>query len=351
LELGERLGDLALSWLPALIAALVSLVVLGLARRLTRGKNADASSADPLVRSLFLLTLAGVAVVAVILALPIGESSRNQLLSLLGLLVTAAIALSSTTFVGNAMAGLMLRAVRNFAPGDMLSVGEHFGRVTERNLLHTEIQTEDRDLMTLPNLYLVTKPVKVVRASGTVVAATVSLGYDVPRTRVEDLLLKAAAKAELEEPFVQVCDLGDFSVTYRVAGFLTDVRLLLTARSRLRGCTLDALHGGGVEIVSPNFMNQRVLAADRVFIPEAGPPPTPRPEAAAPEEKIFDKAEKAAEKTRVREALAATDRRIAELQGSDEQVPGAVISELARLYVERQELAKELAQLERDEEG
>jgi small-conductance mechanosensitive channel len=287
--------------------------------------------------------------VAVILTLPIGESSRNQLLSLLGLLVTAAIALSSTTFVGNAMAGLMLRAVRNFAPGDMLRVGEHFGRVTERHLLHTEIQTEDRDLMTLPNLYLVTKPVQVVSVSGTVVAATVSLGYDIPRARIEELLLAAATRAELEEPFVQVCSLGDFSVTYRVAGFLPDVRLLLTTRSRLHAFMLDALHGGGIEIVSPNFMNQRVLAADRLFIPEAGPPPIPRPAATAPEDKIFDKAEKAAEKTRVREALLAADQRIEQLKKSEEEVPGSVISELAKLYVERQALAKELARLEDEE--
>ena len=43
-----------------------------------------------------------------------------------------------------------------------------FGRVTERGLFHTEIQTEDRDLVTLPNLYLVTNPVKVVRTFLTV---------------------------------------------------------------------------------------------------------------------------------------------------------------------------------------
>ena len=46
-------------------------------------------------------------------------------------------------FIGNVMAGLMLRAVRNFRTGDFVRVEKHFGRVTERGLLHTEIQTED----------------------------------------------------------------------------------------------------------------------------------------------------------------------------------------------------------------
>ena len=61
-----------------------------------------------------------------------GDTSRGQLLALLGLALTAVIALSSTTFVANAMAGLMLRSVKSFRPGDFIRVGEQSGRVTER---------------------------------------------------------------------------------------------------------------------------------------------------------------------------------------------------------------------------
>lgn len=100
------------------------------------------------------LSLLGLLVI--IVSLPIGDVARGQLLSLLGILLTAMIALSSTTFIGNAMAGMMLRAVRSFRAGDFIRVEEHFGRVSERGLFHVEIQTEDRDLTTLPNLYLVT---------------------------------------------------------------------------------------------------------------------------------------------------------------------------------------------------
>ena len=112
----------------------------------------------------------------ILLAVPIGDDTRTQLIGLLGLLLSVVIALASTTFVANAMAGFMLRAVRSFHTGDFIQVGEQFGRVTERGLFHIEIQTEDRDLTTLPNLYLVSNPVKVIRYSGTVVSATVSLG-------------------------------------------------------------------------------------------------------------------------------------------------------------------------------
>ena len=134
----------------------------------------------------------------VILALPIDATTRGQLLSLIGIIISAGIALSSSTILGNAMAGIMLKTVRNFHSGDFVKVEEHFGRVTERGLFHTEIQTPERDLITLPNMYLATTPVRVILSSGTVVSATVSLGYDIPHSKIEDILLKAAARRRAE---------------------------------------------------------------------------------------------------------------------------------------------------------
>ncbi|MFC1575747.1 mechanosensitive ion channel domain-containing protein, partial [Gemmatimonadota bacterium] len=134
---------------------------------------------------------------AILLVLPISTETRGQLLSFFGILITASIALSATTFLGNALAGLMLRAVRNFRIGDFVRAGDHFGRISERGLLHVEIQTEDRELTTLPNLFLVTNPVTTLRSSGTVISATVTLGYDLPRTKVRETLLEAAEKSGL----------------------------------------------------------------------------------------------------------------------------------------------------------
>ncbi len=251
----------------------------------------------PVSRGRLRRQMAGVAlylvgVLALVVALPISNEVRSQLLSLIGLVISATITLSSTSLVGNALAGLMLRALRNFGAGDFVRVGEHLGRVSERGLFHVEIQTEDRDLVTLPNLFLATHPVRVVRRSGTVVSATVSLGYDVSWTQVEALLLQAAGDAGLDEPFVQVTELGDYSVVYRAAGFLADVRALISARSRLRVAMLDALHGAGVEIVSPTFMNQRRVDGAPPFVPPDHEP-APKPAEGLPEDVVFDKADEA----------------------------------------------------------
>jgi small-conductance mechanosensitive channel len=307
-------------WIPVAAAVLVSVVVLVTVARLPVHREEPARpTAGRFRRQLALVVLAHLAMLVLILTLPVRDELRAQLLSLFGLVFTAIIALSSTTFVSNAMAGLMLRSLGNFHAGDFVLVGEHFGRVTERGLLHTEIQTEDRDLVTVPNLFLITQPVRVVRGSGTIVSCELSLGYDVPRERLTALLQEAARSAELEEPFVLVTDLGDFAVTYRVAGFLADVRRLVTARSALRAAVLDTLHGAGVEIVSPTFMNQRQLEPGRRLLPRdvAEPPPSAEHGVTAQEAPaddgdveaiIFDKAETAqrlVELRRSRERLAA----------------------------------------------
>ncbi|PID65771.1 MAG: mechanosensitive ion channel protein MscS [Gammaproteobacteria bacterium] len=200
--------------------------------------------------------------------LPIDSSAKNSVFSLLGLVVTAVIAISSTTFASNAMAGVMLRIIRNFKPGDFIEVDEHFGRVSETGLLHTEIQTKNRNLTTLPNLYLVTNAVTVIPADKALIGATLSLGYDVSHHKVEEILKQAAGKIGLTDAFVQITDLGDFSISYRVGGFCDNPKMLLSVRSNLRKQMIDSLHAAGIEIVSPTFMNQRQYHSDEMFIAE-----------------------------------------------------------------------------------
>lgn len=196
----------------------------------------------------------------------------------------------------------MLRAVGDFRPGDFIHVGENFGRVSERGVLHAEIQSESGDLVTVPNLHVVSSPVKVVRASGTIISADASLGYDVDHVRVQQLLLRVVESAGLSDPFVRILGLEDHAVRYRASGFLEEVRQLLTARSRLHAAVLDVLHGDGVEIVSPSFMNQRVLEPSRRFVADPVRRGAEEPEAAAlAEEVAFDKAESAALREQLRD--------------------------------------------------
>jgi small conductance mechanosensitive channel len=312
------------------VAAVVLCLVAG--RWLLLRRSLALGDERRLPRQLVLLGLGLVGIIIIVLALPVTDDTRNQLLTVLGLLASAIIGLSSTTLIANAMSGLMLRTTRSFRTGNFIRVGDYFGRVTERRLLHTEIQTESRQLTTLPNVYLIANPVTVVRTSGTLVSATLSLGYDVHHDAVEPLLLEAARRADLEEPFVWIMELGNFAITYRISGFLADIKNLLTVRSNLCKRVLDVLHDNGVEIVSPAFMNQRPLPEDRRFIPAAPAEPTPKPEESPPEDIMFDKADRA---ERIESRLSQLRSEIKELEGRLQQAEGE----------ERKRLEENLTQL------
>ncbi|XOV88435.1 MAG: mechanosensitive ion channel family protein [Pseudomonadota bacterium] len=333
-----------LRFLPAALAVAATVLVLGLTNYfLRRDKHGELSVSNQLL--MLALTAAGILIV--IFSLPVSETSRGQILSLLGIVVTAVIALSSTTFVANVMAGLMLRAVNSFRPGDFVRVQDLFGRVTERGIFHTEIQTEDRDLATLPNLLLVTNPVTVVHDSGTIISARLSLGYDVSHVRVEELLKQAADNSGLADSFVLVGELGDFSVSYRVGGFSADVSRLLTAKSNLRKNILLVMHEAGIEIVSPNFMNQRVLAEGKLMIPRRYRENTSEPAEASPEDVIFDKADTAAEREMKKQELGLARQRVEEIDAaikSDPDSGPALTAEKEMLLRTIEAIEAELAQ-------
>lgn len=249
--------------------------------------------------------------IAIVISLPVDESVRNQVLALIGLLLSGVIGISSTTIVSNSMAGIMLRITRPFKTGDFIKVDDHFGRVTVRGILDTEIQTEFRELVALPNMFLITHPVNVVRSSGTIVSANLSLGYDVHHAKIQTLLEEAAINAGLEEPFVQIIELGDYSVTYRVNGLLKEVKSLLSTRSNLYRHVLDTLHDNEVEIASPAIMNQRRIDEQALIVPEATVI-TPATNESKAEQVAFDKADRA---ERREKAVQQLKEQIEELEG------------------------------------
>jgi small-conductance mechanosensitive channel len=290
-------------WLPAIAIFVIGIVLIIPLKKLILKKNDLDTKSSQWTRQLILLSITSIFLLLFLISLPIDKETKGQLFNLLGIAITATIALSSTTFVGNAMAGLMLKAIDGFKLGDFLKIDKHYGRVSERGLFHVEIQTEENLLVTLPNLYLVTNPLTVARSSGTVVSATVSLGYDIPRTEVEALLIKAGEKTGLKDPFVHILELGDFSVTYRLSGILTNVKYLISYHSDIKAQMLDVLHENGVEIVSPNFMNQRMYPLDQPFIPKTIKKSKVKDAGKSPEDVIFDKADEAQSVERIKEII------------------------------------------------
>ncbi len=245
---------------------------------------------------------------------------RNQVIALIGVLASGVVAFSSTTVISNLMAGVMLHVSRSFRNGDFIRVGDYFGRVAGRGLFNTEIETERRELVYLPNTFMVAHPVAVVRTSGTMVSASLSLGYDVHHSRIKGLPMSAAREVGLEDPFVEIVELDEVyaAVTircqrpaYRGQGHAFGALQFLRT-------ILGTLNGEGIEIVSPTIMNQRRLADGMRIMPLEGNE-VPDFETSKHEDIVFDKAEQA---ERQEKATLDLQNEICELETQSESAEG-----------------------------
>lgn len=248
-----------------------------------------------------------------IFSLPIEQSLKGQILSFLGIIISAAIALSSTTLLGNLIAGIMNNSMNRFKLGDLIKVGDLMGRVTSKNILHTEIQLEDSNFITIPNLHIASNPVKLTRKNNTVISTTVSLGYDVSQSKIFESLKNAATETGLNDPYVYITHLGDFSVSYKIHGFLEDSSKYFSTSSLLNSNVISSLHDNNIEIVSPTFMNQRQVN-DILFIPQKEIVRNEEKPEKSPEDLIFDKATEAGAIEKKKEYLSEIDQKIEDLK-------------------------------------
>lgn len=289
----EIIFNILSTWASTIFTALLFILIYFLAKKLL-DRQSRGKTDKKLINSLLLFTIAFIGAISIVLAIPMDTEQKGQVTSLIGIVLSAVLGLSATTFIGNAIAGIALKLRKDFKPGDFIRVNDIFGRVTEQGLFHTEVQTPSRDLTSMPNMMLTTNPVNITRSTGTILSAEVSLGYDVNRLKIEESLIKAGHRAGLKEPFVLITSLGDFSVVYKLNGLLENVKSIVSAKSVLIGHVIDVLHEDGIEIVSPNFMNQRQVG-ETVFIPKKHRVKDPNmvKNTASSDSIIFDKAEEA----------------------------------------------------------
>ena len=305
-----------------------------------------------------ILGLAGA--VIFVLLLPISQAARENILQFGGLILTGVVAFSSTTVIRDAAAGITLRIISPFSRGEYLSTDDLFGRITEIGFFHTELQTEDRSLVTIMNSNLLSANFRTIPSSGTLLETRVSIGYDVHRHDVEAALKEAAVAMDLENPFVHVEELGNYAITYKIGALLPEVENLLTARSDFRKEVLDAMHRNDIEIVSPDFINRRNVTESGRFIPEPRESPVESIEGDVSEELIeeaeettevvFEKALEAQEAEELNKLLHELEEQVENLKNSDaenvEDSIQALESRIEAVESKKERLEEELSQEE-----
>jgi len=297
---GEALGGFLLdtaAWIGnGIVAAIpglfIVLVIVALTRAACRVVNAVFAAVEagrvelagvypetaPVTRR---LVIAGLWLLAIVLAYPHIPGSNSLAFKGLSVFVGAVLSLGSTGVVNQAMSGLMLTYSRALRVGDFVRVGDIEGTVLEVGMLSTKIRTIAREEVTVPNAVVIAQEtVNFTRFSdeGVAISTTVTIGYDTPWRQVQALLVEAAARTpglrEEPKPFVLQTGLSDFYPEYRLVAVIDQPETRSRVLSTLHAHIQDLFNDYGIQIMSPHY---KADPPDPLVVPpdRRNPPPAP----------------------------------------------------------------------------
>jgi small-conductance mechanosensitive channel len=209
------------------------------------------------------LVALGLLIGGLVAAFPFIPGSSSRSFQGAGLFVGLLAALGSSAVATNVISGLMLIYTRSFQEGDWVEINGVMGRVHDRALLVTRIQTPRNELVSIPNASVIGGSITNYSFSRreieqpVALAATVTIGYDVNWREVHALLLTAARSvagiSPSPEPFVLQTALNDFHVSYELNAAVADVGRYRETRSDLLAAIQDSFAAADVEILSPAY--------------------------------------------------------------------------------------------------
>jgi small-conductance mechanosensitive channel len=240
-----------------LLLRLIKLVFMGIQRNRIRIPGFYPEWAKTSFGLLRLLIIA-MTLVVVFPFLPGSDSPAFQGVSIfIGVLFS----LGSTSAVANVVAGIVITFTRAFRTGDQVRISDSEGKVIERTAFVTRILTPKNVEISIPNAAIMSGKVinfsTQAKKAGIMLHTGITIGYDVPWPKVQELLLSAATATEhIEEdpkPFVLQTALDDNYVAYELNASTRRADLRPKIYSDLHANILDAFHMAGVEITSPHY--------------------------------------------------------------------------------------------------
>ncbi len=280
-QAASQIGNALVSAIPGLINIVLIIVI---ARIVLRGfeslmhlAQTGAISLEPYVPHEFLAPTRSlgkfiIVLIALFFIAPNIPGAGSDFAKVVTVFVGVIVSFSSTTTIGNFLAGIVLAYMRPFRRGDRVKIGDVVGDVVDSSFLYTRLRTVKNEDVLIPSLQILGGTVVNYSSApeGVVLHTTVSIGYDTPSTRVEQLLLEAARRTEECEqeppPFVLVRSLDDSYITYELNVYTRCPNQMQTIYSRLHRNIKDTFDRAGVEIMSPHYV--AVRDGNQVTIPE-----------------------------------------------------------------------------------
>lgn len=175
------------------------------------------------------------------------------------------VSLGSSTVIGNIIAGLVITYMRPFKIGDRIQLNDTTGNIIEKTPLVTRIRTPKNEVVAVPNSFVMSSHTvnysTSAREYGLIIHSEVSIGYDIPWRKVNELLIDAALNTpgvvDDPRPFVLETSLSDWYPVYQVNAYIKEADKMPQIYSNLHQNIQDKFNEAGIEIMSPHYMAMR----------------------------------------------------------------------------------------------
>jgi len=178
--------------------------------------------------------------------------------------LTFVLGLFTSSVLGNILAYWVLNNTMEFKRGDRVQIGETYGDIVELGFFFTRIKTIKDEIISIPNIAVMSKEVKNYNAlKAVIVHVPVTIGYDVDKEDVKRLLIKCAEETEGiltdsdNKPFVLLTDLGKYTVTYEINAYTDRPNELVTIKSNLIDNILREFKKSKIQLLSPTYVALR----------------------------------------------------------------------------------------------
>jgi small conductance mechanosensitive channel len=252
----DSLGEMVANWVIKLSSAvLVFLVflVLWLGVRLIVKSILKRSKQDQTTK-LFILNLIkyGILIIGGVNALKAGGVDIAAVLASLGI-AGITIGFAARDAFSNLISGLLIFLDRPFVIGDLVEVGDSYGKVDAITLRSTRIVTPDGRMLAVPNAEMINKTVaSYTNFPNLRLDIGVTIGVDEDIDRVRKLLLEIIEDEpdflETPPPQVLVQALNDYNVQIELRVWLKEERMHIPQRAWLRERVFNTLTQAGVDM-------------------------------------------------------------------------------------------------------
>jgi len=260
-RLGVDLGGIRISVLVVLKGVIVLTVLLRLAMAASRILEKRIHTFQELTPSVQVLLSKALKATLLVIAVMVAMGSLGINLSafaFVGGAIGFGVGFGLQKVVSNLVSGIILLMDKSIKPGDVIEVGNSYGRIESLGARYVSVLTRDGFEYLIPNEDLITHQVINWSFSNNLVRLKIGVGvsYDSDIHQVMDLMIRTAAAIprvlERPAPSCRLNDFGDSSVDLELRLWISDpANGISNVRSDVRLASWDAFKEHGIEIPFP----------------------------------------------------------------------------------------------------